>query len=325
MREKGSDYFENSRRATYVQREYALRNPHEFEGYGKNAGAYRRRRARRRTLKIDGRRAALFRLCRARRALWARRRHDRAHARRSRRCRSRPRSRCRRCAIFVSDIPRWPGIADCRAASIRPCRQGASGWVSEGYFGLDQGIVVMMIENYRSQLIWNLMRRVPLYRRADCTAQGSRADGCHDESSAPREQADAARQVTARVAGRSYQSRIAGECSPARLAQSRTRGKYNLVDRRRGAGRADRGARRPRWARKSRSSSAISSAASRLNVGCVPSKAIIRTSRLYAEMRDAENFGAPVPGGIDIDFPAVDGADAADPGAPQPGRTRRSD
>src|SRR5947207_1637498 len=31
-----------------------------------------------------------------------------------------------------------------------------------------------------------------------------------------------------------------------------------------------------------------------LNAGCIPSKTIIRTSRLYAEMRDAENFGARV-------------------------------
>jgi hypothetical protein len=34
MRKYGSDYFENSRRATYVQREYAKRNPQEFDGYG---------------------------------------------------------------------------------------------------------------------------------------------------------------------------------------------------------------------------------------------------------------------------------------------------
>ncbi len=33
MREKRCDYFENSRRATEVQREYARRNPHEFAGY----------------------------------------------------------------------------------------------------------------------------------------------------------------------------------------------------------------------------------------------------------------------------------------------------
>ncbi len=34
-------------------------------------------------------------------------------------------------------------------------------WVSAGHFGLDQGIVVMMIENHRTQLIWRLMRDCP--------------------------------------------------------------------------------------------------------------------------------------------------------------------
>ena len=33
MHEKGSDYFENSRRAVMIQREYARRNPGEFAGY----------------------------------------------------------------------------------------------------------------------------------------------------------------------------------------------------------------------------------------------------------------------------------------------------
>ena len=42
-----------------------------------------------------------------------------------------------------------------------------------------------------------------------------------------------------------------------------------------------------------------------LNAGCVPSKTIIRTSRLYAEMRDAENYGAQVPAEIGIEFSAV--------------------
>jgi len=44
MREKGSDYFQNSRRATLIQREYARRNPHGFAGYGKDCWASRRRR-----------------------------------------------------------------------------------------------------------------------------------------------------------------------------------------------------------------------------------------------------------------------------------------
>ncbi len=42
-----------------------------------------------------------------------------------------------------------------------------------------------------------------------------------------------------------------------------------------------------------------------LNVGCVPSKAIIRTSRLYAEMRDAETFGGQVPSGVHVEFSTV--------------------
>ena len=34
MRDKGIDYFENSRRATYVQQQYAIDNPLKFAGYG---------------------------------------------------------------------------------------------------------------------------------------------------------------------------------------------------------------------------------------------------------------------------------------------------
>jgi hypothetical protein len=36
MREKQCDYFENSRRATIIHQQYALRNPAGFEGYGEN-------------------------------------------------------------------------------------------------------------------------------------------------------------------------------------------------------------------------------------------------------------------------------------------------
>lgn len=42
-----------------------------------------------------------------------------------------------------------------------------------------------------------------------------------------------------------------------------------------------------------------------INTGCVPSKAIIRTSRLYAEMRDAVRYGAQVPPAIPLDFAAT--------------------
>jgi len=40
MRERGSDYFENSRQATFVQQEYAIRNPMNFAGYGEHCWGF---------------------------------------------------------------------------------------------------------------------------------------------------------------------------------------------------------------------------------------------------------------------------------------------
>jgi pyruvate/2-oxoglutarate dehydrogenase complex dihydrolipoamide dehydrogenase (E3) component len=42
-----------------------------------------------------------------------------------------------------------------------------------------------------------------------------------------------------------------------------------------------------------------------LNVGCVPSKCIIRSSRVVADIRDGSQFGIRVPEGMEADFPAV--------------------
>jgi pyruvate/2-oxoglutarate dehydrogenase complex dihydrolipoamide dehydrogenase (E3) component len=42
-----------------------------------------------------------------------------------------------------------------------------------------------------------------------------------------------------------------------------------------------------------------------LNVGCVPSKALLRAARAAADVRDAGNFGVRVPEGVTVDFAAV--------------------
>ena len=42
-----------------------------------------------------------------------------------------------------------------------------------------------------------------------------------------------------------------------------------------------------------------------LNVGCVPSKCLIRSSRVYADIKDAGKFGLRVPEGAEVDFPVV--------------------
>jgi len=42
-----------------------------------------------------------------------------------------------------------------------------------------------------------------------------------------------------------------------------------------------------------------------LNVGCVPSKSLLRTSRLYADLRDAAAYGGRPPEVVPVDFPAA--------------------
>jgi pyruvate/2-oxoglutarate dehydrogenase complex dihydrolipoamide dehydrogenase (E3) component len=42
-----------------------------------------------------------------------------------------------------------------------------------------------------------------------------------------------------------------------------------------------------------------------LNVGCVPSKALLRAARAAADVRDAGRFGVRVPEGVTVDFPEV--------------------
>jgi hypothetical protein len=162
MREKGSDYFENSRRAVYVQREYARRNPHGFDGYGKDCwGITANEGPGFKTLTVGDRErrflgyaargvpygpddgtigpcAALASLPFAPELALSALRHF-----------------CLRYPDMIRDGRLPSGFNPTLAGS------GPSGWISDGYFGLDQGIVVMMIENYRSRLIWKLMRQCP--------------------------------------------------------------------------------------------------------------------------------------------------------------------
>lgn len=43
----------------------------------------------------------------------------------------------------------------------------------------------------------------------------------------------------------------------------------------------------------------------RLNFGCEPSKALVRTARAYAQMRDARRYGAAAPQQVEVDFHAA--------------------
>lgn len=160
MREKHSDYFENSRRAALIQRKYAYRNPHGFTGYGEDCwGISACDGPSLPTRIVDGRERRFFGYA-ARGVPFGP--DDGTIS---------PASALA-CLPFVPDLAmralrrfceRFPdAVHDFRLpASFNPTLSGSgpAGWISEGYFGLDQGILVLMIENYRSQLVWKLMRQ----------------------------------------------------------------------------------------------------------------------------------------------------------------------
>jgi hypothetical protein len=39
------------------------------------------------------------------------------------------------------------------------------GWVDNVYLGIDQGPIVLMIENWRSDFVWNVMKKNPYIRK----------------------------------------------------------------------------------------------------------------------------------------------------------------
>ena len=43
--------------------------------------------------------------------------------------------------------------------------QESSGWISNAYIAIDQGPIVAMIENYRDDFVWKVMRKNPYIRR----------------------------------------------------------------------------------------------------------------------------------------------------------------
>ncbi len=165
-REKGIDYCENSRRATYVQREYAIRNPLDFAGYGANfwgltasdgpGWTTRRIKGIERIFFDYTARGAPFGPDDGAVAPWA----------------------------VAASLPFAPEIVlpslqhfqdvypqvngkYCFKCSFNLSfteqaeSDGHKGWTSPYHFGINLGPVVVMFENHRSDLLWRLMRACP--------------------------------------------------------------------------------------------------------------------------------------------------------------------
>ena len=169
MREKGIDYFENSRRATYAQRAYATDNPMEWRGYGENMwGLTACDGPLDGVLEIDGKRRE-FHTYAARGTSPHDTRDDGTLA---------PTAAASSIA-FAPEIsaPAIEAMAGTQAFQKygfidsfnptlnfdTPVQMGhivkGVGWFDNDYLGIDQGPIVAMIENYRSGLVWNVMRK----------------------------------------------------------------------------------------------------------------------------------------------------------------------
>ena len=175
MREKGLDYFENSRRAALAQHAYALRNPMQWQGYGSRLwGLSACDGPADVTVQVDGR-ARTFRTYSAR---GPRDFDDGTVA---------P-------TAVGGSVPFAPelciptlmamradhgdhlygqyGFLDSLNLSVPttvPLKHGrhvpGRGWYDGDYLGIDQGPILAMIENHRSGLVWEVMRSSPHIRR----------------------------------------------------------------------------------------------------------------------------------------------------------------
>jgi hypothetical protein len=175
MRKAGFDYFENSRRAAYAQRAYAIANPMGWAGYGENvwgltasdgaadveavfAGEKRRFRtyyARGTDPSDDG---TIAPTAAAASIAFAPEIAIPAVEEMHRR--------------YGEHIYGKYGFYDAFNPSFNfdvPLRHGRRipgfGWVAGDYLGIDQGPIVAMIENYRTGLVWQKTRANPHIRR----------------------------------------------------------------------------------------------------------------------------------------------------------------
>lgn len=164
MKAKGFDYFENSRRATYANRAYCIENPGHFMGYSSTIWGltacdgpgnrdkmnpnvafmgYSARGAAQHYLEDDGTIAPTAaggslafapEICIP--ALQA------MHQQ------------------YGDKIYKQYGFIDAFNNSIEN-KNGTTGWVDIDYLGIDQGPIVIQLENYRSELVWKLMKKNP--------------------------------------------------------------------------------------------------------------------------------------------------------------------
>jgi hypothetical protein len=174
MRAKGIDYFENSRRATYSQRSYAMDNPMKWTGYGKDSwGLTASDGPTDDTITVRGERRPVYGYT-ARGASFTEIRDDGTIVPTAAGG-SLPFAPEITLSALVAMRERHGeplfgeyGFLDAFNESIPPdlrIKQGrvvpGRGWYDTDYLGIDQGPILIMAENYRTGLVWRYLRKHP--------------------------------------------------------------------------------------------------------------------------------------------------------------------
>lgn len=175
MTKRGIDYFENSRRATLAQRNYAIKNPNKYKNYGANEWGLTACNGPRDTVvTINGKKHKFFEYG-ARGAASIRVVDDGTIA---------PTAvggsipfAPEFCILALENM--WnkyyntplvteygfkdaynPTYTFFSRNNVNP-NIGETGWIDRDYLGIDQGPIIIQIENHRSNFVWNLMKKNP--------------------------------------------------------------------------------------------------------------------------------------------------------------------
>ncbi|CAN5614961.1 glucoamylase family protein [soil metagenome] len=165
MREKGIDYFENTRRATYVQQQYAIENPLKFDGYGADCwGITASDGPGPETIKVAGVERQFFGYL-ARGVPYGPDDGTVAPWAVVASLPFAPEIVLPAIDYFVTKVCLNSGHPYGFKATFNPTYPtkftNPFGWVSPFHLGINQGPIVLMIENYRTGLLWKLMRDCP--------------------------------------------------------------------------------------------------------------------------------------------------------------------
>lgn len=175
MSEKGLDYFENSVRASKLQHAYATQNPRRFKDYGENFWGLTACDGPGGATKLAVPLEDSIRV----RSYWARGvdgmtlRDDGTIAPTAAggSIPFTPTLSQNALATFWNDYQPWLvgryGLRDAMNLNVPPRdnQTGAPGWFDYDYLGIDQGPIVLQIENYRTGMVWDLLKSNPHIRR----------------------------------------------------------------------------------------------------------------------------------------------------------------